>query len=91
MTDEPKDPQEFACIVMHAAAHFAGASLAIYLKSYPEHGNMFAQKMDGFAVRVSGIMTATPRVALVNSHDEVELDLLHVDLQVGVPPATLLN
>jgi len=61
------------------------------IDAHPAHGNIFGQNMPGFGVRVSGILTVNPRVALVNTINGQEAEVLHVVVSNVTRPGALLN
>jgi len=77
---------ECARHAMVAAAHFAGAAMETYSKAYPDQAALLAISGGSFAVRVSDILSKSPRVALVNVLAGEEIEIAHVPLNApGMP------
>lgn len=88
-TTTPEDAgqvMERARLAMVEAAHFAGAAMEAYAAAYPDQAGLLAQSGGSFAVRVSDILSKSPRVALVNVVGGEEIEIAHVSLNApGMP------
>lgn len=85
----PEDAGQVMERARHAmveAAHFAGAAMKAYSEAYPDQATLLAQSGGSFGVRVSDILSKTPRVALVNVLAGEEIEIAHVSLNApGMP------
>lgn len=86
MSTETQDPKELARLLLVAAAQFAAAAMDAFSKNYPEQVEMLAEAGGSFGVRVSDILTAEPRVGLVNVIDGKDVEIAHVLLSRPVAP-----
>ena len=80
------DPKELARRLLVSASLFAAEALKVHIASYPGQAATLAQSGEGFAVRISEILSEHPRVSLVNAIDGKEIEVAHVVLH---RPATL--
>jgi hypothetical protein len=83
MTEKTETPEELARKVLVAASRFAAAVTKDHYKEYPNQVGFLPY--DGFAVKVSAILSMQPRVALVNVVGDEDHELGHVLLKRPAP------
>jgi hypothetical protein len=78
-TDEAK---ELAKQLMLTAAKFAGEALSKYADNYPSQADALAETNSSYTVKISEMLSESPRVSLIADIDGTETEVAHVLLAV---------